>query len=105
MLSLLQVYDSGSADTWVWSTYLSPDVIAASEEAGGEKGANVVFDPIEVGHLQADQGQMADPVRRSVHSLRHHRHHDLKVGDIVVQKQTIQLADQLSPQFAQSYGR
>ena len=105
MLSLLQVYDSGSADTWIWSTYLSPDVIAASEEAGGEKGGNVVFDPSKSDTFKQTEGKWQIQYGDQSTASGTTGTDDLKVGDIVVQKQTIQLADQLSPQFAQSYGR
>lgn len=105
MLTPLQVYDSGSADTWVWSTNLSPDVIAASEQAGGEKGGNVVFDPKKSDTFEPTNGKWQIQYGDQSTASGTVGTDDLKIGDIVVEKQAIQLADQLSPQFAQSYGR
>lgn len=101
----MQVFDSGSADTWCWSTHLPLDVIAANEQAGGEQGGNAVFDPNKSSTFKEIEGTWQIKYGDQSTASGTVGTDDLKLGDIVVQKQAIQLADQLSSQFVKSFGR
>jgi Eukaryotic aspartyl protease len=96
-----QDFDSGSADTWVWSTKLPQNVISQ-----GKKNGNEVFDPTKSSTFKnmpgstwkiqyGDQSTASGTVGTDV----------LKVGDITIKSQAIELADQLSDQFQTSVGR
>jgi hypothetical protein len=97
----VQTFDTGSADTWVWSSNLPASTISAGEQLG-----NKVFDPEQSSTFKdspnstweiqyGDQSTASGSVGFDT----------LKLGDISVEGQGIELADNLSQQFAQNYGR
>jgi hypothetical protein len=96
-----QNFDTGSADTWVWSSNLPASTISAGEQLG-----NKVFDPEQSSTFKdspnstwqiqyGDQSTASGTVGFDI----------LKLGDISVEGQGIELADTLSQQFAENYGR
>lgn len=95
------MFDSGSADTWVWSSYLPPDFLSAGTEVGNavfNPAASETFHPLE-GHTwkiqYGDQSTASGTVGTDI----------LRLGDIVVENQAIECADKLSSQFARNFGR
>ncbi|ETN41557.1 uncharacterized protein HMPREF1541_03493 [Cyphellophora europaea CBS 101466] len=97
---MLLDFDSGSSDLWIWSTELSSDTISQ-----GEQNGNVAFDPKKSTTYQPMEGSTwkityGDQSGASgIVGL-----DDVKIGDITVEKQAIELATNISAQFLQTAG-